>query len=155
MQELSTIREFLALKRFAVVGVSRNPKDFTRSLFREFLKRGYDAVPVNPGAGEVDGVRAVARVAEIAPAVDAALLLTKPAVTESVVKECHAAGIRLIWMYRAIGSGAVSPAAAAYCETNGIKLIRGECPFMFLPETALPHRFHALCKKLIGAYPAG
>ena len=41
-------RAFLATRRFAVVGVSRNEKDFSRYLLRELLARGYDAVPVNP-----------------------------------------------------------------------------------------------------------
>ena len=44
MATLDEIRDFLSLKRIAVVGVSRNPKDFTRSLFREFVRRGYDVV---------------------------------------------------------------------------------------------------------------
>jgi uncharacterized protein len=48
MANLVDIRDFLAHKRFAMVGVSRQPKDFSRSLFHEFLNRGYEAVPVNP-----------------------------------------------------------------------------------------------------------
>ncbi len=50
---MTTRREidgFLALKRVAMVGVSRDPRDFSRMLFREMKKRGYDMVPVNPGA---------------------------------------------------------------------------------------------------------
>ena len=42
------IDDFLSRKRLALVGVSRNPQDFTRSMFREFRRRGYDVVPVNP-----------------------------------------------------------------------------------------------------------
>ena len=42
------ICNFLGHKRLAVIGVSRNSKDFSRVLFHEFLKRGYDAIPVHP-----------------------------------------------------------------------------------------------------------
>jgi len=39
------VEDFLALKRIAMVGVSRDPKDFSRHLFREMYSRGYDMVP--------------------------------------------------------------------------------------------------------------
>ena len=47
---LRQIDDFLALKRIAVVGVSHEPKDFSRLLFRELKQRGYDLVPVHPRA---------------------------------------------------------------------------------------------------------
>jgi len=153
MTTLTQIQEFLGRKRLAVVGVSRDPKDFTRSLYRELQRREYDVVPVNPEVGEVDGRRSFAHVADIEPPVDGALLLTQPAVTEQVVRECQAAGIRRIWMYRAVGTGAVSPAAVEFCESNGMSVVAGECPFMFLPETPWFHRLHGFCRKLAGRYP--
>src|ERR1035437_3036281 len=102
------IADFLSRKRLAVIGVSRNPKDFTRSLFRELVKREFDVVPVNPAVTEVDGLRCYPHVQDINPPVEGALLLTKPAITEQVVRECDAAGVRSVWMYRAAGAGAVS-----------------------------------------------
>jgi predicted CoA-binding protein len=50
-----TIEAFLAQKRIAMIGISRNPKDFSASLFSELERRGYDIVPVNPKASEVMG----------------------------------------------------------------------------------------------------
>ena len=153
MTTLTQIQGFLGHKRLAVVGVSRNPQDFTRRMFEEFARREYDVVPVNPDASEVDGRRCYAHVADIEPAVDGALLMTRPAVTEQVVRECQAAGIRDIWMYRATGAGAVSPGAVQFCETNGMSVVVGECPFMFLPETPWFHRVHGFCRKLVGSFP--
>ncbi|HEV2397604.1 MAG TPA: CoA-binding protein [Candidatus Sulfotelmatobacter sp.] len=149
---LNVIRDFLAQKRIAIVGVSRNPKDFSASLFREFVKRGYDVVPVNPKAEEVPGWRAFAHVTDIQPAVDAVLLMTSPEVTETVVPECVKAGIRRIWMYRAGGSGAVSPKAVEFCQQNGIQLIPGECPFMFFPHNGF-HSVHGFVRKITGSFP--
>jgi hypothetical protein len=153
MTTRNAIDDFLGLKRLAVVGVSRKPKDFTRSLFRELRSRGYDVVPVHPEATEMDGVPAVARVADMSPAPDGALLLTNPAATREVVRECQQAGIRHIWMYRAVGAGAVSPQAVEFCESHGMTVVAGECPYMFLPHSGFPHNFHAFCKKLLGSYP--
>jgi predicted CoA-binding protein len=153
MTTLTQIQEFLGEKRLAMVGVSRNPEDFTRALFQEFRRREYDVVPVNPEVAEVAGQRCYAHVADIEPAVETALLMTRPAVTGQVVRECHAAGIRRIWMYRGAGTGAVSCGAVNFCEANGISVVAGECPFMFLPETQWFHRFHGFCRKVTGKYP--
>src|SRR5579863_609506 len=107
MTSRRAIDDFLAAKRLAIVGVSRNPKDFTRTLFSEFRRRGYDVVPVTPLTSELDGLRCYSRVQDIAPPVEGALLLTSPAVTDGVVQDCASAGIRRVWMYRAGGAGAV------------------------------------------------
>jgi predicted CoA-binding protein len=153
MTTLQDIRSFLALRRLAVVGVSRRANDFTRVLFRELRQRGYDLVPVNPALAEVDGIPCAAKIADVSPPVEGALLLTSPSVTEKVLEDCERAGIRHVWLYRAAGAGAVSPSAVSFCESHGIAVIGGECPFMFLPESGWFHRLHGFCRKLTGKYP--
>lgn len=153
MTALAHVNDFLSHRRLAVVGVSRNPRDFTRTLFREFLSRGYDAVPVHPGVAEIEGRPCFARMTEIRPPVDAALLVTAPAVTDEVVRDCAAAGVKHVWMYQAGGRGAVSPEAVGFCAMNGIDVIPGECPFMFFPKTGLLHRIHAWFRRRSGHYP--
>jgi predicted CoA-binding protein len=153
MVSVDLIQDFLAQRRFAFVGVSRQPKDFSRALFREFRARGYDAVPVHPGVDAVDGVPCVPRLRAIDPPVDTALLMTSPDVTEELVRQCAQAGIKRVWLYRAAGPGAGSPGAVRFCEENGIAVIPGECPFMFFPGTGFVHRFHGFVKKITGAYP--
>lgn len=153
MTERECIDDFLARKRLAVVGVSRNPKDFTRILFREFKKRGYDVVPVNPAMSAVEDLPCFARVQEIQPPVEGALVMTAPAGTDQVVRDCAAAGIGRVWMYRAGGKGAVSREAVEFCRSNGIGVVPGQCPFMFFPNTQWPHRLHGFVRKIVGAYP--
>ncbi len=154
MATLSDIREFLGRNRLAVIGVSRNPKDFTRMLFRELRKRGYEAIPVNPALSEVEGVACFQSVREVAPPVDAALIMTNASVTEQVVKDCIDAGVQQVWMYRAGGQGAVNGDAVQLCHSKGVAVVDGECPYMFLPGAALlPHGVHGFCRKLFGGYP--
>lgn len=153
MSNLEQIQDFLGQKRVAIVGVSHDPKNFSRSLFQEFRSRGYDAVPVNPEAGEIAGTPCFARLQDIQPPVDAVLLMTSPQVTETVVRDCAEAGIKRVWMYRAAGKGAVSDSAVQFCEANGMAVIAGECPFMFFPATAWFHRCHGFVKKILGSYP--
>ena len=118
MTSMQTIQDFLEVKRFAFVGVSRQPQDFSRMLFREFLARGYQAVPVNPDAHEIDGQPCFARLQEIQPPVDEVLFMTAPTVTESLVRDCEGAGIRRVWMFRGAGQGAASRDAIDFCESH-------------------------------------
>ena len=93
------------------------------SLSLRLCRRGYDIVPVNPAAPSINGHRCFARVQDIAPPVRAALLMTSPEVTEKVVADCFAAGIKQVWMYRSGGEGAVSPKALEFCKAKGMEVI--------------------------------
>ena len=88
---LEMIEDFLGQKRIAMIGVSRDPKHFSVTLFEELCRRGYDVIPVNPGAPSVNGRHCFARVQDIQPPVTAALLMTSPEVTERVIEECYVA----------------------------------------------------------------
>ncbi len=142
------IRDFLAQPRFAFVGVSRNQSDFSRMLFREFRSRGYDVIPVHPEAEAIEGVACVRSLREIEAPVDSVLLMTPPAITETLVRECAPAGIRRVWLYRGAGRGAVSQQAVSFCKDSGMDVIAGECPFMFFPDTGLIHRLHGWVRSI-------
>ena len=150
---LDTIQDFLAQKRVAIIGISHDARELSVMLFKELSKRGYDVVPVNPKLPAVLGRKCFARVQDIEPAVDAALLMTSPQVTESVVQDCAEAGIRRVWMYRGGGQGAVSTKAVEFCEQRGISVVPGECPYMFLPQSGGIHGFHGFLRKIFGRYP--
>lgn len=151
--DIADVRDFLTQRRIALVGVSRDPKDFSRVLFREMYDRGYDMVPVNPAAGELEGRRCFARVQEIKPPAEGVLVLTPPRDTERVVRDCAEAGIHRVWMHRGAGQGSVNPEAVDFCHQQGIHLVEGYCPFMFLPRTPFFHRAHGFFLRLTGAYP--
>ena len=152
----TTIRQidgFLALRRIAVVGVSRNPKEISYTLWQELRQRRYDAVPVNPSATTIDGVQCHASVRDIEPPVEGALIMTTAAVAEQVLEDCAAAGIQHVWLYGGLGGGATTPATVAAAEARGLDAIAGHCPYMFLPGTPVFHGLHGFGKKLTGSYP--
>jgi uncharacterized protein len=150
---LEMIQGFLAQKRIAMIGISRDPTSFSAKLFEEFCKRGYDMVPVNPGATEILGRPCYAHLQDIHPAVEAVLLMTSPEVTETVVKDCAEAGVHWVWMHRATGQGAVSARAVAFCQSRGIQVIPGECPLMFFPDAEVIHRLHGFIRRVTRSYP--
>lgn len=150
----ATIDRFLGSKRIAFIGLSRNPADFSRHLYRAFVDRGYEVIPVNPKLTEVDGRPCYSHVGNIVPPLDAALILTPANGSEQVVRECVAAGVRQVWFHRGAGQGAVSDAALELCEDAGIEAVAGECPFMFLSGSSFPHNIHGWIKKLTFTYPS-
>jgi predicted CoA-binding protein len=154
MSALSTIHDFLAQRRIAIIGVSHDPKDLSRTLLNELRQRGYDVVAVNPELKDVDGKPCFVHVQDIQPKVDGAVLMTSPDVTMQVVQDCAQAGITRVWMYRAgTKGGAVSDEAIRFCESKGMSVVPGECPFMFLPDTGWFHRAHGFIRRITGYYP--
>ncbi len=151
---LRQIDEFLGLKRIALVGVSRNPKEFSAALWNEFRQRRFDAVPVNPAATELDGKPCYPTVQAIQPPVEGVLIMTPPSESEKVVRDCAAAGVKRVWLYGGATRGSFSAAALKAAEENGIDVIYGQCPYMFFQDTPVFHRWHAGWKKLTGKYPA-
>ena len=81
------VDDFLACRRLAVVGVSRDPKHFSYVLWQELRQRGYEAIPVNPYATDLDGQPCYPRVQAIDPPVDGVLVMTPSSATAQVVRD--------------------------------------------------------------------
>ena len=153
MTTTAQIDAFLACKRIGFAGVSTNPDDFSRAVFREFVARGYDVIPIHPTAKAIEGRPAFASVLD-APKLDAVFLMTPPRATETVVQDCNHAGVKRIWMHRGVGGpGAVEWHAVQYAKAFGIDVIEGECPMMFFPDAAKVHRVHGSLRRAFGHYP--
>lgn len=142
---------FEAARRIAVVGASRDPKDFSRYVLRELRGRGYDAVAVNPAlaGAEVEGAPAFARACDVDPPPDAALLMVPPAAAEEAVRDLLRCRIRRVWLHRGAGPGVASEAVLALCHANRLEIVHGLCPMMALPHASLPHRIHGLFRRAL------
>ena len=118
------IAQFLQSQVFAVAGVSTKPEKFGNKVFKCYQNKGYRVIPIHPVEKEIEGVDCVASVAELPPEVISLSVVTPPAITEKLVVNAAEKGIRNIW----IQPGAVSPAAVAFCEQQGINVIAdGTC----------------------------
>ena len=149
----SRINEFLSAKRIAVIGPSRNQKEYSRMLFKELLKQGYDAIPVNPNIDELEGRKCYQNIKDINPVPERALILLAEDKTEQAVLDCAEAGIKDIWLHRHVAGGVSDTRAIYRAEEKGLNLITGFCMFMFLPKSNWFHKFHGNIMKLIGIYP--
>ncbi len=101
----------------------------------------------------MEGRACYARLQDIQPPVDGVLFMTPPTVTAQLVADCQASGVKRVWMFHGAGQGAASNNTVVACEEQGMSVIPGECPFMFLPGTSWFHRFHGFVRKIRGSYP--
>ncbi len=152
-QSLSAIREFLAQHRIAMIGASRTAGGFSGKLFTDLLRAGYDIVPVNPNTVEISGVPCFARVQDITPAVDAALIMLPSDRAAAAIRDCAEAGIRRVWLYGFKGPAKIDRGALQTCRELGLTTVAGYCPYMFLPNNAWFHRLHGWVARIAGAYP--
>jgi uncharacterized protein len=132
---------FLANKRIAVTGVSRNAKDHgANTVFKRLRDRGYEVFAVNPNADEVEGAHSYPDLKSIPGGVDAVVVATAPDKADGAVRECGELGIRHVWMHRGPGAGSVSATATAYGREHGMTVIDGGCPLMFDPTADFAHK---------------
>ena len=140
--------EFLASRRVAVTGVSREPQNHgSNVVYRRFRERGYEAFAVNPNADEVEGDVCYHDLRSIPGGVEAVVIATRPEIAEQTMRECAGLGIKHVWMHRGPGGGSVSEAAANYGREHGITVIDGGCPCMFDPTADLGHKSCALSSR--------
>ena len=145
--------DFLAVKRIAVIGMSRNKMDYSRMLMNEFSKGGYEIIPVNPAADEIAGVKAYKNIKDIKPKPERVIMLLPADKTEQGMIDVAEAGIKDVWMHNHVMKGVQNTKAIYQAEKNGMNLITGFCPMMFMKSSMGLHKFHGAILKLFGAYP--
>jgi len=124
--------EFLAQNRIAVVGVSRDSKQPANANYRRLKARGYQVFAVNPNMATVEGDRCYHSLREIEGEVDGVVIFTPRHAAAAVVRECAELHIARVWMHRSVDAGSVSEEAVAIGRREGIAVLDGACPMMFL-----------------------
>jgi predicted CoA-binding protein len=129
MAEKQQLDSFLASPLIGVVGASTNRDKFGNKVLRCYQQHGYQVIPVHPAQAEIEGLAAVVSVAELPAAVASISVITPPQITEQVVRQAVAKGIKNIWLQ----PGAQSAEAMRYCAEQGVNLIAdGTCVLVIL-----------------------
>ena len=146
------VKDFLAQKVIAVVGVSDQRETGCNLNYKKFKESGYKVYVVNPRLSIFDGAPCYPDLKSIPEKPEAVFLLTNPKVTEQIVQQCVELGIKHVWMHclmgtkpgLSAGSTSVSQSAVELCRANGIAVIPGSCPAQFLK----PDFSHAMMRML-------
>lgn len=161
----SMVKDFLAQKRIAVVGVSRTRDDAANTIYRKLRDTGYEVYAVNPNAETVEGDPCYPDLKSTPHVADAVVIVTRPAITGQIVRQCAGQGISRVWMHCSLGSepkfmkdlaaqiGSASEEAVQFCRENGISVIPGGCPMMFCEPVDFGHRCMRGVLRLTGSLP--
>ena len=153
----SKVSDFLAQKRIAVAGVSRNNGHHPTGnlIYRRLKESGHVMFPVNPLMQTFEGDRCYPDLRTIPGGVDGVVIVTRPEVTERIVHDCTVAGVSRVWMHQSVGKGSsVSPEAVEYCRQHDISVIAGACPMMYGGHVDFGHTCMRWMLKLTGGLPA-
>lgn len=150
------IEDFLAQKRIAIAGVSRSKGRHPAGnlIHRRLKTTGHEVFAVNPHMQSFEGAPCYPDVRSIPGGVDGVVIVTRPALTEQIVRDCAAAGIRRVWMHRGLAAGSsVWPGAASYCREHSMSVIAGGCPMMYGPRVDFGHRCMRWIMQIRGDLP--
>lgn len=115
------IEAFLSGDSFAVVGASSDRSKYGNKVLRAYQQHERTVFPVNPREDEVEGLKTYRDLASLPQKVHGISIITPPPVTERIVEEAAAAGIKHLWMQ----PGAESRAAIERAQELGLEVISG------------------------------
>lgn len=149
------VSDFLSLKRIAVAGVSRTKQDAANLIYRKLKATGYQVFPINPNAGAFEGDPCYPDLKSVPGGVEGVVIVTRPKLTEEIVRQCAEAGVSRVWMHQSlIKSGtSVSDEAIRFCSDNSITVIAGACPMMFCQPVDFGHKCMRWMLRVTGGLP--
>ena len=157
MSPLETkISDFLAQKRIAVAGVSRNRSNHPAGnlIYRRLRKLGHEVFAVNPHIRMFEGDPCYPDLQSIPGGVDGVVIITRPETTARIVQQCADVGVRRVWMHSSFAQGtSVSADAVEFCLRHDITVIAGACPMMYGPGVDFGHTCMRVILKLSGGLP--
>jgi predicted CoA-binding protein len=109
--------------RVAVVGASTDRRKFGNIILRDLARKGFTVFPVNPGEGEVEGLRAYASLADVPGGVHIADLVVPPAVGARALAALEPSQAEVVWLQ----PGAFDPALVALAEARFGAVVAGPC----------------------------
>lgn len=116
------IEAFLAGSTFAVAGASADRAKYGNKVLRCYMQAKREVFPINPAGGVIEGLPAASNIAALPKPVHGLSIITPPPITERLIDQAHAAGIKHLWMQ----PGAESAQAIARAEALGMNVIGGD-----------------------------
>ncbi len=143
------IQNFLAQKKMAIAGVSRNPDKFGYKVYEELNNKGYELYPINPNIDSINGNKCYNDVSSLPSHVKHLLILTPKSQTDKTLREAINKGITQIWVQQM----SETEDTIKIAEEFQVEPIMKKCIFMFAEPVAGFHNFHRTLLKIFGMLP--
>jgi predicted CoA-binding protein len=149
------IEDFLAQRRIAVAGVSAARETPGNMIYRKLKSADRQVFAVSSTAEMFEGDRCYPDLLSIPGGVDGVVIVTRPAATEELVRQCVDAHVPRVWMHESLihGGTSISADAVAFCREHDIALIAGACPMMYCAPIDIGHRCMRWMMQVTGGLP--
>ena len=128
------VRRLLATPgRWAVVGLSANPKRVAYGIASYLQGLGMTIVPVHPKADTVHGEQGYPTLADVPGQVDVVDVFVRSDLAGAVVDDAIAAGAKAVWLQL----GVIDEEAAARAKAAGLDVVMDTCPAIEAPRLGL------------------
>lgn len=118
------IDQVLALKTWAVVGLSNNEFRAAYSVAQLLKEKGHRIVPVHPKAEEVHGEKGYATLAEIPFPVDVVDVFVNSSLAGNVVDTAINMGAKAVWLQLDV----IDESAIQRANSAGLLTVMNQCP---------------------------
>ncbi len=118
------IDELLALKTWAVVGLSNNSKRVAYRVAKLLMEKGHQVIPVHPKAETVHGQKGYAKLSDIPFAVDVVDIFVNSELAGEVVDSAIEIKAKGVWLQLDV----IDEAAVNRAEKSGLITVMNRCP---------------------------
>jgi predicted CoA-binding protein len=118
------IDQMLALKTWAVVGLSNNPDRAAFGVAKLLIDKGHTVIPVHPKAETVHGQTGYAKLSEIPVPVDAVDIFVNSDLAGAVVNQAIEIGAKGVWLQLDV----IDEGAVARAKDAGLLAVMNHCP---------------------------
>lgn len=130
-------KDFFTNNQVLFIGVSSNPKSFSRSVYKDFVKAGIKVYPINTRSFKVEGMEVYSDIKQLPQLPECAYILLNKENTKKAVKSLKGKGIKKILFH---SSKTVDTNTLNECKQLGIEAFVA-CPKMMI-SNGLIHKVH-------------
>ena len=118
------VKDFLAQKKIAVVGVSDKRETGCNMAYKKFRASGYQVYAVNPSITEFEGDPCYPDLKSLPEKPEAVFILTNPKVTDQIVRQCVDLGGKQVWMHCMLGTKPGLGAGTSSVSSEAVEIPR-------------------------------
>jgi len=118
------IDQLLALKTWAVVGLSNNPDRAAFGVAKLLIDKGHTVIPIHPKAEQVHGQIGYANLSDVPVPIDVVDVFVNSELAGAVVNEAIEIGAKGVWLQLDV----IDAGAIARAKDAGLLAVMNHCP---------------------------
>ena len=118
------IDQLLALKTWAIVGLSNNPDRAAFGVAKLLMEKGHTIIPIHPKAEQVHGQSGYAKLSQVPVKIDVVDIFVNSELAGAVVNEAIEVGAQGVWLQLDV----IDQGAIARAKDAGLLAVMNRCP---------------------------